>query len=141
MNVNRDETENGKRVAERWTKITETKDQFNLGLSMTGAKDASDGVYPKSPVLELNLLAHLQRWMRPKHRTACGSRSALVRRASGQRTAEIPLRHEVLLVLVSILMATKSLRAVECPRAIVAREHSRGGFWRSGLGLDRSELA
>ncbi|KAG6478776.1 hypothetical protein ZIOFF_062220 [Zingiber officinale] len=59
MNVNRDETEHGKRVAERWTKITETKDQFNLGLSVTGAKDAGDGVYPKLPVLKLNLLGKL----------------------------------------------------------------------------------
>lgn len=58
MNTNRDETEEGKR-AERWTKITATKAQFILGLSITGAKDAGDGMYPKSPVLELDLLGAL----------------------------------------------------------------------------------
>lgn len=58
MNTNRDETEEGK-SAEQWTKLTETKAQFSLGLSVTGAKDAGDGVYPTSPVLELDLLGAL----------------------------------------------------------------------------------
>ncbi|KAG6475954.1 hypothetical protein ZIOFF_065186 [Zingiber officinale] len=144
------------------------------------AKDAGDGVYPKSPVLELDLLGKLgvikaePASPKPAPRVfACnycprtlaaeflqyagrrldvqvrsvihkpyGASAASAaagwlsyRRHNGYLpfyAAAFPLvvvgwldNYACFAALVSILMATESLRAVERPRAVVAREHSR----------------